>query len=402
MLSLVNFHAPGGGKPLTWRGKVGWNKTIETMSVFKFMSDTSSSKSSPAESLRPVDPYARINQLANAAFTREVLRKVNDVILPLNDYGSGPAFYCVHSIAGAGTDFRFMAQMLGPNQRFYGIQTPTKKRNAEFPISVESVSEYYVDRLVKFQPEGNFVLGGHSVGSMIALEMAQQLRARGREVSLVVVFDGELFNTGADLSMFHPLYWIKLLWNVPRWIRDVLLVEYTFRTLCKKLLTKAIAASKSIKAKTKRERISSGHAVEGFIDLGACTPQHAAFMKTLFENQYAYVPKPYSGRLLVCVAKTQGLVYLRQVEVAWRKIAPAAEIKHFDGTHTSIMRVPQGIPTAEYVVHQIANIGREVAPSPATKSDPASATTLFEPMPTPPTLPAPLSGSLARLPAAKA
>jgi hypothetical protein len=79
------------------------------------MSETSSSQSSPAESLPTVDPYVRINQLANAAFTREVLRKVNEVILPLNDRGSGPAFYCIHSITGAATDFRFMAQMLGPN-----------------------------------------------------------------------------------------------------------------------------------------------------------------------------------------------------------------------------------------------------------------------------------------------
>ena len=127
---------------------------IETKSVFEFMSDTSSSQSSPAETLRSVDPHARINQLAKAAFTREVLRKVNDVVLPLNDYGSGAAFYCVHSIAGAGTDFRFMAQMLGPNQRFFAVQTPTKKRNAEFAISVESMSEYYVDSLVNFNPRG--------------------------------------------------------------------------------------------------------------------------------------------------------------------------------------------------------------------------------------------------------
>ena len=168
-----------------------------------------------------------------------------------------------------------------------------------------------------------------------------------------------------------------------------MLVEYTLQTLCKTLLTKAIAASKTIKAKTKREEISSGHAVEGFIDLGNCTPQHAAFMKTLFENQYAYVPKPYFGRLLVCVARTQGLVYLRQVEVAWRKIAPAAEVKRFDGTHTSIMRVPQGIPIAAYLTHQIANIGRDVVASAAGKGDLTSGPTLFEPIPTPQTLPTP-------------
>jgi thioesterase domain-containing protein len=126
--------------------------------------------------------------------------------------------------------------MLGPKQRFYGIQTPTKKRNAEFGSSIETISQYYVDCLTSFQREGNFILGGHSVGAIIALEMAQQLRARGREVSLVVVFDGELFNTGTEISSRNPLYWLKLTLNVPRWIRDFLMVEFTFKTFCQTVL----------------------------------------------------------------------------------------------------------------------------------------------------------------------
>jgi thioesterase domain-containing protein len=105
--------------------------------------------------------------------------------------------------------------MLGPKQKFYGIQAPTDKRNAEFVSSIESISQYYVNELVKFQPEGPFLLGGHSTGATIALEMSQQLTARGREVSLLVVFDGELFNTGAEIRFRNPLYWLKLLLNLP-------------------------------------------------------------------------------------------------------------------------------------------------------------------------------------------
>lgn len=93
-----------------------------------------------------------------------------------------------------------MAQMLGPQLGFYGIQTPTKKRNTEFSASIESISQYYVDNLIEFQPEGSLVLGGHSTGAIIALEMAQQLLARGREVSLLIILDGVLFNTGAEIS----------------------------------------------------------------------------------------------------------------------------------------------------------------------------------------------------------
>jgi thioesterase domain-containing protein len=115
-----------------------------------------------------------MDELARIAFGREVLRKVSDVILPLNDTGIGPAFYCVHPITGAATNFRAMAQMLGSTQKFYGIQTPTKKRNAKFASSIEAIGEFYVEHLVRFQPTGDFILGGHSVGALIALEMAQQ------------------------------------------------------------------------------------------------------------------------------------------------------------------------------------------------------------------------------------
>ena len=92
---------------------------------------------------------ARIEKLINLAFKREVIRKVTDVILPLNDGGCDPAFYCVHAIGGVAADFRHMARMLGPEQKFYGIQTPTGKRNAEFISSIKSISQYYVDELAQ-------------------------------------------------------------------------------------------------------------------------------------------------------------------------------------------------------------------------------------------------------------
>jgi thioesterase domain-containing protein len=316
------------------------------------------SKPDPTSTLlsevEPVDQCAHMKKLAHFAFGQEVLRKVTNVIQPLNDRGSGPAFYCVHSITGAITDFRYMAQMLGPGQKFYGIQTPTKKRNAEFAGSIESISRYYVERLIEFQPRGNFILGGHSVGAMIAFEMAHQLRALGHKVSLLVVFDGELFNTGADISAYNPLYWFKLIWNVPSWIRDFLMVEFTFPTFCRTVLKKAIAACKTIAAKVVGK--NSGHAVEGFINLDKCTPDHAAFMKLLFETQFKYAPKQYSGHVLICAAKTQALTHLRQLEGPWRKVAPNSEIVYFKGTHTSLMRASNGLAVAQFLAQQFAKI----------------------------------------------
>ena len=300
-----------------------------------------------AETEKTLQCQARMERLINLAFKREVIRKVTDVILPLNDVGCGPAFYCVHAIGGVATDFRHMARMLGPKQKFYGIQAPTDKRNAEFVSSIKSISQYYVDELVKFQPEGPFLLGGHSVGATIALEMSQQLIARGREVSLLVVFDGELLNTGAEISFLNPLYWLTLLCYLPGWINNVLMVKYSFQSVCRMLVNKAA------------EKLSSRHAVESVVNLSAFTPEHAAFMKGLYDRHLEYVPNSYSGRVLVFVAKTDGLLNYGQVKAVWRKIAPSSEIFEVNGTHVDIMQMPRGLPVARRLREKIKELSEQ-------------------------------------------
>ena len=119
---------------------------------------------------------------------------------------------------------------------------------------------------------------------------------------------------------------------------------------------KLVLARKIVAAKIKGEGLASGHAVEGFINLNTFTPNHAAFVKTLLETQFAYIPNDYSGRVLVCVAKTQALTHLRQVRAVWRKVAPSSDVVCFEGTHTSMMRAPDGLAVAKQLARHIAEI----------------------------------------------
>jgi thioesterase domain-containing protein len=298
------------------------------------------------------DAHARMKNLANVAFVREALRMVTDVIVPLNDSGPGPAFYCVHCITGVAASFRSMARMLGPQQRFYGIQAPTSKRNAEFASSIESVSRHYVDELVRFQPEGNLVLGGYSTGAVIALEMAQQLRARGREVCQLIVFDGLLYNTGAEISYRHPSSWLKLIWNMPHWIAGVMTEGYSFRTLFRKACNEAVTAIAEMVDGSRARRLC----VEKFsnIDLNSCSRDHVAFINSLFEQQFDYIPMQYDGRVLVYTTKAQRITRQLQMEAAWRKIAPQSKFVYVMGSHTSMMRFPEGAAMAKHMTKRIA------------------------------------------------
>jgi thioesterase domain-containing protein len=213
---------------------------------------------------------------------------------------------------------------------------------------------YYANRLNEFQPTGPLILGGHSVGAMIALETAQQLLALGRDVRELVVFDGELFNTGAEISVFNPVYWIRLALNVPSWIRDVLMVKFTFQYFRRTFHGKVVGKMRSAMALLVGQR--DGDAVEAMVDLRNFTPEHAAFVRTLYQNQFNYIPKPYPGRVTLCVAKTHPLTHLFQVEKPWRAIAPAAQTVKFRGTHTSLVHPPDGLAVAAYLAGVFSGI----------------------------------------------
>jgi thioesterase domain-containing protein len=94
------------------------------------------------------------------------------------------------------------------------------------------------------------------------------------------------------------------------------------------------------------------------INLNHCSPEHVAFINTLFDKQFDYVAAKYSGRVLVCVARTQRPARLRRVAAAWRMVAPASEIVEVGGTHITMMRPPDGYAVAKHLAERIAEINR--------------------------------------------
>lgn len=271
-----------------------------------------------------------------------------DAILPLSDVGNGPAFFCVHSITGCATDFQELAQMLSPACKFYGIQAPTAKRDATFAASIERMSQFYVDRLNEFQPTGPLILGGHSTGAVIALEMAQQLRAQGREVSLLVVLDGHLYNTRAKPGI---LYLLKLAANAPARIGEILKAFQThYKNSPRHLLGKMTSSTARLIGKL------AGYESKPIFDLRNFTTDHAAFVEALSQSHLNYVPREYIGTAVVCAAKAQPLLELARVEVCWSKIAPAARIVRFDATHISLVHPPSGSVVAEYLTKTFATL----------------------------------------------
>jgi thioesterase domain-containing protein len=78
----------------------------------------------------------------------------------------------------------------------YGIQAQGLDGGREPTRSLPQLAAHYIELMRTVAPQGPYLLAGHSLGGLIAYEMARQLDAAGKTVGLLAVFDTAL--TGGD------------------------------------------------------------------------------------------------------------------------------------------------------------------------------------------------------------
>jgi len=97
--------------------------------------------------------------------------------------------FMVHPAGGHVYIYRDLAHCLGTEQPVYGLQATTLDGKTEHSARIEDRAIHFIEALRARQPEGPYLLGGHSFGSMVAFEMAQQLYRLGQKVALLVMID---------------------------------------------------------------------------------------------------------------------------------------------------------------------------------------------------------------------
>jgi thioesterase domain-containing protein/acyl carrier protein len=98
-------------------------------------------------------------------------------------------FFCVHPADGAVLSYADLAHQLGPDQPFYGLQAPGLDGEQEPYTQLEALATHYLQAIRSVQVEGPYLLGGWSMGGVVAFEMAQQLQRQGQPVALLALLD---------------------------------------------------------------------------------------------------------------------------------------------------------------------------------------------------------------------
>ncbi|HEX2080160.1 MAG TPA: alpha/beta fold hydrolase, partial [Longimicrobium sp.] len=110
-------------------------------------------------------------------------------LVALRPEGSRTPFFLVHPAGGSVLGYHALARRWEEDRPLYALQAPGL-REGETPLDdVEEMAALYLRAVRGVQPEGPYLLGGWSMGGVVAAEMARQLRAVGEEVALLALID---------------------------------------------------------------------------------------------------------------------------------------------------------------------------------------------------------------------
>lgn len=128
-------------------------------------------------------------------------------LVKIHPAGSKRPFFCVHPVGGNVLCYVDLARHLDFNQPFYGLQAPGLDGQTEPLKQIQDMAAHYIDAMRAIQPEGPYLLGGWSMGGIVAFEMAQQLHQQCQEVALLALLDSRLPVDTPELDDATLLSW---------------------------------------------------------------------------------------------------------------------------------------------------------------------------------------------------
>ncbi|SDN32228.1 Acyl-CoA synthetase (AMP-forming)/AMP-acid ligase II [Paenibacillus sp. yr247] len=128
-----------------------------------------------------------IEKLAKLLDSYDSEKDFSSYLVTIQPYGNKPPLFCIHNLSGEVISYRNLVHELANDQPVYGLRYATNDNAAN--ITIQEMAATYLQEIKKIQPEGPYFLVGHSLGGMIAYEMAQELINQLQEVSLLALFD---------------------------------------------------------------------------------------------------------------------------------------------------------------------------------------------------------------------
>jgi thioesterase domain-containing protein len=221
---------------------------------------------------------------------------------------------------------------LGMDQPVFGFRPRWIEGNGEDYASVEEMAREFLAELRTVQPTGPYLLGGHCVGGIAALEVARLLLREGEEVALMALLDTERPTPVRTLLM--DLHFIQ------RRVRHIT------RVLSKIIRPGDGTRSQMIRDLTRR-KLKIAPSTESIAD-DRFYQAKVRYRRLL----YSHTSAKYAGRITLLVNEKQAR---HDKSFGWTGIAQdGLELHALPGDHTTIL-TRYGKEVARVILHCIDN-----------------------------------------------
>jgi amino acid adenylation domain-containing protein len=119
-------------------------------------------------------------------------RTILPVLVPFRTTGTRSPFFLVHGGRGWSFIRPGLLEALGAEQPVYGFQAAGLDWTRMRRNTIEEMAREYVRAMKQVQPQGPYLVGSACIGFLVAIEMANQLRAAGEAVGPLLLFDPPL------------------------------------------------------------------------------------------------------------------------------------------------------------------------------------------------------------------
>jgi thioesterase domain-containing protein len=242
--------------------------------------------------------------------------------------------------------FRALILNLPEKLPVFGLNFPDPA-NLTMPFRIEDIAAQQVDALRRSRPEGPYALMGWCADGVLAYEMAQQLRAQGQEVSMVIMIDA-----------FNPARWKY----ESHWVARMDRLKFHLRNLVR-LRVKDWAGYSRDRFQTLLKRVRQW-CWRGLYRLHlraerriAAPSRQSEQILTLAVQQY--VPAPYDGRVMVVRAQARPSGTHADAADAWRSLVTNLQVVDVPGNHRDIFIAPNVQVMASAFTGVLDTSGRE-------------------------------------------
>ncbi|HJV66038.1 MAG TPA: thioesterase domain-containing protein [Geomonas sp.] len=205
-------------------------------------------------------------------------------LVPIRGEGSLSPLFLVHGAEGNVLLYRDLARHLPKELPVFGLQSRGLDGRGSLLTTIEEMAACYIREIKSVQPQGPYLLGGYCLGGIVALEMAQQLRAMGESTALVSMI--ESYNVHLSPGRRSPVMSLcHLLQNVGYHLGNLF----------------SIGMSERLQFLQKKMAIEKGRVAVKVASLGRGKDRypHLAVTEANEEAASGYVPGEYAGRVVV-------------------------------------------------------------------------------------------------------